>query len=104
MTETVMPKEILDGLNPDYVAPFTAYLCSEACQETGSIYEIAAGYICKNRWQQSAGHQFDVSNLTLDQIHAKWGEVNQFESGSSIPTSAQDVLQKVLANVEKVKA
>lgn len=31
MTETVMPKEMLDMLDPNYVAPFTAYLCSEAC-------------------------------------------------------------------------
>lgn len=103
MTETVMPKEILDGLSPNYVAPFTAYLCSETCQETGSLYEVAAGYICKDRFQQSAGHQFDVKNLNLDDIHSKWGDINQFESGSSIPQSAQDLLQKVLANLENIK-
>lgn len=29
MTATVMPKEVLDALKPDFVAPFTTWLCSE---------------------------------------------------------------------------
>lgn len=104
MTETVMPKEILEALDPNYVAPFTAYLCSEACQETGSLYEIAAGYITKNRWQQAKGVQFDVSTLSLEGIRDQWGAINQFDSGASIPTSAQDVMQRVLANMDNLKA
>ena len=51
MTETVMPKEMLDALDPNFVAPFTAWLCSDQCQETGSLYEVAAGYICRDRFQ-----------------------------------------------------
>jgi len=29
MTETVMPKEVVDALKPEYVAPFVAYLCHD---------------------------------------------------------------------------
>lgn len=103
MTETVMPKEILDALDPNFVAPFTAFLCSEQCQETGSLYEIAAGYITRDRWQQSKGVQFDVGNLTLESIRDKWADVNQFDSGSTIPESPQDVMKKVLDNMENIK-
>jgi len=47
MTETVMPKEVVEALKPDYVAPFTAWLASDKCEETGALYEVGAGYIAK---------------------------------------------------------
>ena len=95
-----MPKEMLDALDPNFVAPFTAWLCSDQCQETGSLYEVAAGYICKDRFQQSAGVQFDTKNLSLEGIRDRWAEVNQYEKGATIPTSPQDVLQKILDHAE----
>ena len=51
MTATVMPAEVVDALKPDFVAPFTAWLCSDQCEETGGLYEVGAGYIAKQRWQ-----------------------------------------------------
>jgi len=50
MTETVMPKELTEALKPDYVAPLVALLCHESCPENGSLYEVGAGYIGKQRW------------------------------------------------------
>ena len=47
--------------------------------------------------------QFDVSNLTLENIRDKWADVNQFDTGSTIPESAQDVMKKVLDNMENIK-
>jgi len=31
MTETVMPKELVEALKPDFVAPFVGYLCHDSC-------------------------------------------------------------------------
>ena len=31
MTATVMPPDVVEALKPDYVAPFTAWLCHESC-------------------------------------------------------------------------
>ena len=50
MTATVMPKEVVDLLKPDFVAPFTAFLCSEQCNESGALYEVGAGNIARQRW------------------------------------------------------
>lgn len=50
MTETVMPKEVLDKLQPKYIVPLVAYLSHESCTENGSVFEIAGGYIAKLRW------------------------------------------------------
>ena len=50
MTETVMAKEIVDALKPDYIVPLVAYLCHDSTEENGSLFEIGAGYIAKLRW------------------------------------------------------
>ena len=49
LTETVMPEELLANLKPDYVAPLVLYLCHESCDETGSLFEVGAGWIGKCR-------------------------------------------------------
>jgi 3-hydroxyacyl-CoA dehydrogenase/3a,7a,12a-trihydroxy-5b-cholest-24-enoyl-CoA hydratase len=33
-----------------------AYLSSEACDETGGIFELGAGWVSKLRWQRSKGY------------------------------------------------
>ena len=105
MTATVMPAEVVEALSPAYVAPFTAWLCSDQCEETGGLYEIGAGYIAKQRWQQSAGVQFDVDNLKLEDIRDKWAQVNQYETGASNPESNQHLMATVMNNIEaKMKA
>ena len=53
MTETVMPAEITQALKPDYVAPFVGWLVSDQCDENGGLYEVGAGFIAKQRWNQS---------------------------------------------------
>lgn len=50
MTETILPKEALANLDPKFVVPLVGYLSHESCEETGSLFEIAAGYIGKLRW------------------------------------------------------
>ena len=50
MTETVLPKEVLANIQPEYVAPLIAYLCHESSEETGSLFEVGAGYVAKLRW------------------------------------------------------
>ena len=53
MTETVIPPAALAMLKPEYVVPLVEYLCHESCEETGSVSEVAAGYIAKLRWQRT---------------------------------------------------
>jgi hypothetical protein len=68
MTETVMPKEVVNALKPEFVAPFVAYLAHDSCKDSGALYEVGAGYIARQRWQRSAGVQYDVDNLTPEVV------------------------------------
>jgi len=65
------------------VAPFVAYLCHDKCEDSGALYEVGAGYIARNRWQQSAGVQYDVRNLTIENIAGQWSGVNDFSKATN---------------------
>jgi len=47
MTETIMPKEIVEILKPEYIAPLVALLCHDTCPESGGLFEVGACYIAK---------------------------------------------------------
>ena len=55
MTETVLPKELIDALRPEYVSPLVAYLCHESCEDTGGLFEVGGGFIGKLRWERTRG-------------------------------------------------
>lgn len=40
---------MLEGINPNNVAPLVAYLCSDDCKENGAIYECSGGFISRVR-------------------------------------------------------
>lgn len=71
LTETVMSKELLESLKPEYIVPLVAFLCHDSCKETGSLYELGAGYISKIRNQRNLGYYFDVP-FTPEDVRDKW--------------------------------
>jgi NAD(P)-dependent dehydrogenase (short-subunit alcohol dehydrogenase family)/acyl dehydratase/putative sterol carrier protein len=44
LTEDVLPPDLFGKLKPEFVAPIVLYLCSEACGDTGNIYNAGMGY------------------------------------------------------------
>ena len=60
MTETVLPKELIDALKPEYVSPLVAYLCHESCDETGGLFEVGGGLFTKLRWERTEGKLFKL--------------------------------------------
>ena len=103
MTETILPKEALDNLKPQYVVPLVAYLCHETSQENGSIFEIGAGYVAKLRWQRSQGAFFDLP-YTLEDLSTRFTEVTSFDGQNEHPQTMNDVFPKFNENLERIKA
>jgi len=91
MTESVMPPEVLAALRPDTVAPVVAYLTHESCTETGSVFELGAGYVGKLRWQRSAGAVFKAdSSFTPGAVGTDWQKINSFDK-PSYPSTIMEV-------------
>jgi NAD(P)-dependent dehydrogenase (short-subunit alcohol dehydrogenase family) len=93
MTETVLPKEVLDNIKPEYVAPLVAWLCHESCEETGSLFEVGAGYVAKMRWNRSAGQLFPLKDFTIENIQKKWDTITDFEKDSTYPASNLEMME-----------
>lgn len=78
MTETVMPKEALERLDPKNICPIVAYLAHDSCEENGSVFEVAGGFCAKLRWQRTEGHSFDIP-FTPEDVKTNWNLVTNFE-------------------------
>lgn len=101
MTETVLPKELLDALKPEYVSPLVAWLCHESCEETGGLFEVGGGVMNKLRWERTEGKNFPVGkNISIEQVKSSFAAITDF-SKSTHPSTIQDSLESVLANVNR---
>src|SRR5262245_37406147 len=55
LTATVLPKEVVDALKPEYVTSAVILLGHETCPVTGKLYEVGGGWVSQTRWEQTAG-------------------------------------------------
>ena len=101
MTETVLSKELIDALSPDYVVPLVAYLAHESTEVTGGAFEVGAGYISKIRWQRTEGKQYDWKKISPEAIAKDWEQITSFESENDYPESLNDTLFHMMNNVER---
>jgi len=104
MTETVLPKELVEALKPEYVSPLVGWLCHEDCEETGGTFEVGAGWISKVRMERSEGVQFDLKGFGIEAVRDGWDDVCDFDKGEcSNPESPQDSFGPIMDNLERSK-
>ena len=103
LTENVMPKEVFDSLHPKYIAPIVVYLCHESCDENGSLFETAAGWTSRLRWQATKGVQFREwgDPLTADTVKEHWDKLNDW-SGAVSRSALQETVMDVTSSVKNV--
>lgn len=78
LTAAVMPSEVLERIQPEYVTPVVLKLCHETHGGNGEIFEVGAGWVSAVRWEQSAGKSFDVMGMTAESIDASWSEITDY--------------------------
>lgn len=104
MTATILPPDMLEALKPEYVVPLVQYLSHSTCEETGSIFEVGAGWISKMRWERSAGKSFPTKGqaFTIDDVAEHFDTICDFTNNVSHPTSADDAFMgPIMANLEQ---
>ncbi|MDA9064827.1 SDR family oxidoreductase [Pseudomonadales bacterium] len=93
LTETVMPKEMVDALRPEFVMPLVLKLCDENSRETGGLYEVGAGFIAKLRWERSKGKSFSVTDgFSPEDINDAWADITDFTDSDHPATLAESNL------------
>ena len=101
LTETVLPKELIDALKPELVSPLVAYLCHESSKETGGLFEVGGGVFNKLRWERTVGKAFKLGKpITVDAIAKAWPEITDFNKATH-PPDLTTSMQPVLENLQK---
>jgi 3-hydroxyacyl-CoA dehydrogenase/3a,7a,12a-trihydroxy-5b-cholest-24-enoyl-CoA hydratase len=100
MTETVLPKELLDALKPEYVSALVAKLAHESCEDTGGLYEVGGGFYAKLRWERSTGKTFRLGrDITPENVNDAWKDITQFDK-TTHPGSVAESMGAIMSNVE----
>jgi NAD(P)-dependent dehydrogenase (short-subunit alcohol dehydrogenase family) len=79
MTEDILPKEVLEKLTPEYVAPVVAYLCTEENPNSASVFVVGGGKVQRVALFQTDGVNFD-NPPTVDDIAAHWDEITDLSA------------------------
>ena len=93
ITETVMPADLLAALKPEMVAPFVAYLCHVSCKESGSLFELGAGYCAKVRLERAPGVLLKVNDksFTAEAARSVLPKASDFSTNVQYPDSMAEV-------------
>ncbi len=88
------PDEVLVAIKPEYISPFVAYLCHESCMETGSLFEVGAGWIGKLRWERSLGHGFPLGeSFSPADVRDQWDKITDFDGATHPKTGEEAILE-----------
>lgn len=93
MTESVLPPDILASMKPEFISPLVLALTHESNEESGSVFEVGAGFVAKLRWERSAGAIFKTdASFTPTLVQSRWKEINDFNPATrQYPNSIMDV-------------
>ena len=100
MTETILPKDVCDALQPELVSPLVAWLAHESCEENGALFEVGGGFYGKLRWERAGGKMYRLGrNVTPENIKSSWGVITDFDSEPEHPTTVMESMAPIMANV-----
>jgi len=86
LTEDVMPPELFEKSKPEFVSPLVTFLASEACLESGSIFNVGMGYFNRAAIHTGSGVQLgDPENLpTPEMIRENMDAINSLEDATEM--------------------
>jgi 3-hydroxy-3-methylglutaryl CoA synthase/NAD(P)-dependent dehydrogenase (short-subunit alcohol dehydrogenase family)/putative sterol carrier protein len=86
LTEDVMPPDLFEKCQPEFVAPLVLYLCSEKCNETGAIFNSGMGYFSRAAILTGPGVNLgDPENPpSPEQISQNWEKINSLEGAREL--------------------
>ena len=95
MTESLMTPEMLARLDPAFVSPMVAYLCSEQCQRTGDIWSAGAGYFARIEYREAPGLRIEGRAPTVEDVADNIDKIADLSTSKVFRTSSEEVAMVV---------
>ncbi len=106
MTETVLPADMLQLLDPAHITPIVTYLAHESNEHTGSCFEVGGGWYSQVRFQRSQGISLSPKGAgptTAENLAANFSAITDF-SKATYPTSPASALQEMMSAQDRAAA
>jgi NAD(P)-dependent dehydrogenase (short-subunit alcohol dehydrogenase family) len=104
LTADIFPPAVMDKLKPDYVSPMVAYLCSEECEETGSVFTAGGGYFGRAAIVESKGVFIDAEQVTLEQIRDSLGQIKDMSGAEEFANANAEGMARVFMHLRGATA
>ncbi len=77
LTEDVLPPEMFEKLKPDFIVPLVLYLASEDCQDSGMIFNCAAGWYSRTAVVCASGTIIGDGSreISPEEIKENWDKI-----------------------------
>ena len=95
MTESLLTPEMLARLDPAFVSPMVAYLCSEQCQRTGDIWSAGAGYFARIEYREAPGLRIEGRAPTVEDVADNIDKIADLSTSKVFRTSSEEVAMVV---------
>jgi NAD(P)-dependent dehydrogenase (short-subunit alcohol dehydrogenase family) len=92
MTEGLMPPQIAERLQPDYVTPGVVYLCSDEAP-TGAILTAGGGAFALARLYETEGVYLGEAGLSVEEVRDNWARIAD-PAGQQAYTNGGEQTQK----------
>ncbi len=102
LTEDVLPPPVVEALRPELVSPIAAYLCSEECTETGSVWVAGGGYFSRAAIVEGKGVGLDPSGeISIEEIRDNWGKIKEMSGAEEFANANAEGMSRIFSNLQK---
>ncbi|MCE5265574.1 MAG: SDR family NAD(P)-dependent oxidoreductase [Deltaproteobacteria bacterium] len=106
LTEDVMPPDMFERMQPDFVAGIVCYLCSENCAESGDVFNAAAGFYSRAAIMTGPGEVLSDGKTipTPEEIRDHWDRINSLEGAREIGDANTAIMSFMTPPAPKAEA
>jgi NAD(P)-dependent dehydrogenase (short-subunit alcohol dehydrogenase family) len=102
LTQDVLPPPVLEKLKPELVSPIAAYLCSEECTESGSVWVAGGGYFSRAAIVEGKGVALDPSGeITIEQVQESWEKIKDMTGAQEFADVNAEGLARIFPNLQR---